>query len=230
MEYYTYVWRDAAGVPFYVGKGKGKRAHNTTRRSVDFKEIYAQGGCTVEIVDWFIHESQAHAHEVELIELYGRRDIGGLLVNKTDGGEGTSGRKLNDEARAKISAAAKARGIPNETRARLIEATRGKKHTDEHKSKISAALTGRPRPGETRDRISLSRRMMGPKDGFKGVVFSTEANKWMARIRVDGVTKYLRCHSVPEDAARAYDKAAFEAWGFDCYLNFPEDFETRKSA
>ncbi|MBX4992287.1 hypothetical protein ABID08_000718 [Rhizobium binae] len=230
MEYYTYVWRDAAGVPFYVGKGKGKRAHNTTRRSVDFKEIYAKGGCSVEILDLFIHESQAHAHEVELIELYGRRPFGGTLVNMTDGGEGTSGRKLNDEARAKISAAAKARGIPSETRARLIEATRGKKHTEEHKSKISAALTGRHRPSETRDRISLSRRMMGPKDGFKGVVFSTEANKWMARIRVDGETKYLRCHSVPEDAARAYDKAAFEAWGFDCYLNFPEDFETRKSA
>lgn len=232
MEFYTYIWRDAAGVPFYVGKGRGKRAKNVTQRSKEFKEMHAKGGCTVEIVDWFIHESQAHAYEVELIYRYGRRDMGGPLINLTDGGEGTSGRKLNSESRAKISAAAKVRGIPDATRARLVEVMTGKNHTDEHKSKISDSLKGRGRPPKTRDKISLSHRMMPPRLGFKGVVFNDGCkNKWIARITAHGETKYLRCHATPEAAARAYDNAAVAAWGFgNCYLNFPEDFTQEEAA
>lgn len=64
--FYTYIWRQRNGEPFYVGKGTGD-THTANKRSKEFKEIYAQGGCVVEIVDWFIHESQAHANEVELI-------------------------------------------------------------------------------------------------------------------------------------------------------------------
>ncbi|TIV38948.1 MAG: hypothetical protein E5V91_12445 [Mesorhizobium sp.] len=107
--YYTYVWRDANGVPFYIGKGKGRRAQNTTMRSEDFKSVHAQGCCTVEIVDWFIHESQAHACEVELIERYGRREFGGLLVNKTDGGDGVSNPSAETRAKLRVASPSYAR-------------------------------------------------------------------------------------------------------------------------
>jgi len=75
MEFYTYIWRDTNGVPFYVGKGKAGRAFDVKRRSEQFKTKIEAGGCNVEIVDWFIHESQAHAHEVELIARYDRAAI-----------------------------------------------------------------------------------------------------------------------------------------------------------
>lgn len=91
LGYYVYVWLHANGQPFYVGKGKGNRAYDLYDRSTEFQEAHSQGGCTVEIADWFIHESQALAYEVELIALYGRRDHGGVLVNKTDGGDGCAG-------------------------------------------------------------------------------------------------------------------------------------------
>ncbi|MDX1032819.1 hypothetical protein GOL82_16390 [Sinorhizobium medicae] len=241
MDFYTYIWRDACGLPFYVGKGKGKRAYDTTTRSADFKEVYAHGGCTVEIADWFIHESQAHAHEVELIELYGRRVFGGLLVNKTDGGEGATGSVRSAETRAKISAAhvgkvispetrAKMLGNTNmlgklhsvETRAKIGAAHRGRRKSEEQRSKQSAAMLGRTPTEDHRGKLSSANRFAGPRIGLKGAFFETRRQKWFAQIRVDGKQRYLGSFETAEEAARAYDAAAIAAWGVgNCYLNFP---------
>ncbi len=242
MEFYTYVWRDATGTPFYVGKGKGRRAQDTTRRSKVFKEVYVGGGCSVEIVDWFIHESQAHAHEVELIEFYGRRFFGGPLVNMTDGGEGTSGLKHSVEARDKIAAAKignnslLGKNHSAETRAKMSETALGRPKSQEHRNKIGVAFRGRILTEEhraklveshlgkahtsvARENMRVAQRMKPPSAGYKGV--SLSRGKWQARIIIDGARYSLGCHAIPEDAARAYDKAAIAAWGLgNCYLNF----------
>lgn len=123
--FYTYLWRDASGVPFYVGKGIGKRAWTTNakHRSTSFVEEHAKGGCSVEIVDEFILESEAHALEMELIERYGRRDIGtGVLVNRTDGGEGVS--NLSAEALAKRNEAIRMTNGAPQARAKIGDASR----------------------------------------------------------------------------------------------------------
>lgn len=187
--FYTYVWRDASGVPFYVGKGKGRRAWITTQRSKPFKEIHSEGNCRVEIIDYFIHESQAHAHEVELISRYGRRDNGtGSLVNLTDGGEGTSGWVASEDTRAKISRAAigrivsvstkelisaahKGRKLKPEHVAKIAKANTGRKHTEEAKAKVGAANLGNTyalgtvRSEETRAKISASKKGQASRMG-----------------------------------------------------------------
>lgn len=241
MEFYTYIWRDAAGVPFYVGKGKGKRAYDTTTRSAEFKEVHARGGCTVEIADWFIHESQAHAHEVELIGLHGRRVFGGTLVNKTEGGEGAAGAVRSAETRAKISSAHVGKVISAETRAKMIGNTnmlgkvhgaetrakigaahRGRQKSEEQRSKQSAAMRGRSPTEDQREKLSSASRFAGPRIGLKGAFFETRRQNWFAQIRVDGKQRYIGSFETAEDAARAYDAAAVGAWGVgNCYLNFP---------
>lgn len=87
-----------------------------------------------------IHESQAHANEMLLIQRYGRRDTGtGSLVNMTDGGDGSSG--LCEEARRKISAANKGNQYAvgmirsDETRARISASKQGQA------SRLGAILT-----------------------------------------------------------------------------------------
>jgi hypothetical protein len=262
MEFYVYVWRDSVGVPFYVGKGKGRRAYDATTRSKEFKEIYAQGGCAVEIVDWFIHESQAHAHEVELIERYGRREFGGILINKTDGGEGIGGWVPSEEWRAKLSA--RMRGKPKsaehiskmrssrrgkkpsaDAREKMSAAKLGIKFSDEHRTKISAALKGRQfsaehrikvgkasanRSEETLSKMRLSARMRPPLSGYKGVSLNAACGKWIANIFVDGKPRYLGRFDASEAAAAAYDNAAYAAWGWDCYLNFPDEIGDKIAA
>lgn len=187
MEFYTYIWRDSSGVPFYVGKGRGNRARETgaARRSKEFCEVLALGGCEVEIVDWFIHESQAHAHEVKLIERYGRRGTGGLLVNKTDGGEGASGSVHGDAARRKISETNRRvyaesptrramvvegnlrRWQHPEERAKQSALLSGKLKSAEHKSKLSASHTGKKLSAETREKIGAAFRGITLSDGHR---------------------------------------------------------------
>lgn len=55
--------------------------------------------------------------------------------------------------------------------------------------------------------------------GYKGVSF--HRGKWQARIRIDGTLIYLGRFDTIELGAKAYDEAAFRAWGNNASLNFP---------
>lgn len=228
--FYTYVWSDANGVPFYVGKGSGNRAYSTSQRSDGFKRVHKAGGCTVEIVDWFIHEAQAHALETELIARYGRRDRGGLLVNKTDGGDGFAGLIRTPEHNAKIGAAhlgKKHAPMSDEARANIGAAARGKKRSALTRERMSAAQRGRKKSSAQCAKNSEINRRSGPRarnsSGFKGVSFHTPSSRWRAKITTDGKQHTIGNFATPQDAAHAYDRAAYSAWGAGCYLNFPAD-------
>lgn len=243
--FYTYLWRDASGTPFYVGKGTKRRAWSLSGRSDDFRAVYALGGCAVEIVDMFVLESEAHAHECVLIEQYGRREFGGLLVNRTDGGEGLTGHVFSQSHRAKIGAGNRGKIRTPEARAKVSIAKQGQRHphSQESRAKIGVAHSGKkrsigaranmaaawrknPRRAVHTARQIVENRMAGPrasnKSGFKGVSFVKRRGKYLSAITVDGVQRNLGYFTTPEEAAAAYDAAAVKAWGRgNCYLNFP---------
>jgi hypothetical protein len=102
--FYVYVYRDPRPLkkdqPVYVGKGTGDRdishwsrgSHNKPFQ--DFISHLKQRSlvATCERVFETESEEEAFAKEVELIALYGRRNLKtGTLFNLTDGGEGASG-------------------------------------------------------------------------------------------------------------------------------------------
>lgn len=58
---------------------------------------------------------------------------------------------------------------------------------------------------------------------YKGVY--TNHNKYQARVRENGSEKYLGTFDTPEQAAKAYDKKAYELYGDKAILNFPEKKE-----
>lgn len=194
MLFYTYIWRDSSGTPYYVGKGRGKRAETVRQRSSEFNAIYALGGCTVEIVDEFVLESQAHAHEIELIEKYGRREFGGTLVNKTDGGEGISGpsaetrekirqgqlgRVHSPERRENTAAALRGRKIPPEVVEKTAAANRGRKRSPEAIEKSANARRGRKHSVESRRKMSVSH--TGYKPSPEAVEKTAAANRGRKR-------------------------------------------------
>lgn len=55
---------------------------------------------------------------------------------------------------------------------------------------------------------------------YKGVNFNKAANKWEARISVNGERKALGCYLTELEAATAYDTAAIEMHGEFARLNF----------
>src|SRR5690606_26970907 len=61
----------------------------------------------------------------------------------------------------------------------------------------------------------------GSASAYKGVSFSHGKKKWMAKIGMRGKQKYLGYFAREEDAARAYDTAAYAYAGEYALLNFP---------
>lgn len=86
-EFYVYIHRKKSNNDvFYVGKGKGKRAYDTSSRSEYWKRVYLKHGRIVEIIESGLSECDAFELEKEMIIFY--RNNGYKLANLTDGGEG----------------------------------------------------------------------------------------------------------------------------------------------
>lgn len=107
-------WRPDTNVCFYVGKGPLRRSRDmgvsagcrTAAHGAVQQEPKAKGlSVEVRIVAVGLDEIESLRFEMDRISLYGRADLGtGTLVNRTNGGSGTSGMRHTDASRAKLSA------------------------------------------------------------------------------------------------------------------------------
>lgn len=133
-----------------------------------------------------------------------------------------SGKPLSYEHRAKIANAL--RGVPKhpDAIAKTSEANRGKKRSPEARARMSAAKKGKALSESHRARLVEKLRLAKPRSGFKGVFFDKQRSKWYARISIDGTKTYLGRFDAAEEAAYAYDYAAYAAYKDACYLNFPD--------
>lgn len=156
-KFYVYQYLREDLTPYYIGKGKDNRAwapHTTIKLPKDRTRI--------ALVKENLTEIEAHSLEIELIKQYGRKDLGtGILHNKTDGGDGSSGSKVSAETRAKMSEARKGKKLSTETRAKMSAVRKGRsngregtKHSVETIEKMSATHNKNYESQELRDRIS----------------------------------------------------------------------------
>ena len=118
--YYTYAYLREDGTPYYIGKGTKYRVNSRNRC------VPAPPKERILILKKDLTESEAFKHEVYMIAVFGRKDLGtGILRNRTDGGEGTSGRVLSEETKKKMSESALGIPVTLKTRKRISESVSG---------------------------------------------------------------------------------------------------------
>lgn len=166
LEYYVYAYLREDGTPYYVGKGKGRRAWSKNHR-VGFPPPKER----VFIMESNLTELGAFALERRLIRWYGRKDNGtGILRNMTDGGEGIAGwwkGRDRPEKRGKQTPeyiekrVAPTRGMKRsvESRKRISDARKGMKFSNEHRDNIRSSRLGKttkPHSEATKQKIAES--------------------------------------------------------------------------
>lgn len=75
------------------------------------------------------------------------------------------------------------------------------------------------RAADTAQNNYNQRPRIGTASRYKGVTWHKKVRKWQATIKLGGRCVYLGVYTSEEDAARAYDVAALEAYGERAYLN-----------
>lgn len=102
--FYVYVHCAPGRGPFYVGKGKGRRAYTTQGRNAHHASLLRRYAGTVEVVV-LPCESEEAAFRLEQNGIDLLRRMGFVLANQTDGGEGSGGLMKSPQTRERIRAA-----------------------------------------------------------------------------------------------------------------------------
>lgn len=166
--YYVYAYLRTNGTPYYIGKGKNGREfadHIWHKPPKDRKRIV--------ILESNLTELGALAIERRMIRWYGRKDKGtGILINKTDGGDGNTGIVQSEVSNRKRSIALKGRKMPEGWCKGEAHPLYGKTHKESSIELMRTKAIGRTQTEETKEK------RRGPRPEFtpwnKGIPLSSK--------------------------------------------------------
>ena len=196
--FYTYAYLREDGTPYYIGKGQGRRIYQQDGKPCNIPKDKSR----MIFLKQNLTEEEAFRHEIYMIDVLGRKDLGtGILRNKSDGGKGSSGFTHSEEAKRKMSEMRKGtrsgknnpmygisfkgenhpfygKSHSEETKIKMSETRKGKKPyimTEESRKRMSEAKKNKSLSEEHRKSMSEERR--GKKwwnDGCGNTKFSKE--------------------------------------------------------
>lgn len=156
-DFYVYEhWRPDKSEPFYVGKGRGRRAWKLKARNPHHGNVLALlKGSGLKVDVRIIHAglSAEDAYAAEIARIAFLRGSGVRLTNQTGGGEGSL--NPSEELRSRLSAMLRSYAWTTDRRAKVAKAA-----AELPKSSLerrSRSLTGIVRSDQTRSKISASK-------------------------------------------------------------------------
>tara|TARA_R110000868_G_scaffold209581_1_gene459447 strand:+ start:118 stop:801 length:684 start_codon:yes stop_codon:yes gene_type:complete len=148
--FYTYAYLREDRTPYYIGKGQRKRRYQKDGKPCAVPKDKSR----IIFLKQNLTEEEAFKHEIYMIAVFGRKDLGtGILLNKSNGGEGSSGFIASEEFKKKLSEIHKGKKLSPQHKEILINSRKGKSNSQQHNQLISKALTGIIRSEEMRDKI-----------------------------------------------------------------------------
>ena len=139
MYYYTYAYLREDKTPYYIGKGNGNREYKRSRNDIRPPKDKSR----IIFLKQNLTEAEAFKHEIYMIAVFGRKDLGtGILHNRSGGGEGPSGMVHSEETKDKIRQRAMGRKASQKTKQKLSKIHKGRKHTEEWKKIQSERMKG----------------------------------------------------------------------------------------
>lgn len=199
----------------YIGK-----TGNLKQRKAQHSKIAGYGGGFVfgrairkygfETFQWNIlsrHKVEADAMDAEIAAIKQRREVGIILYNMTDGGDGTSGYQPTPEQNAANSARQFGRKATDETRKRMREARAGYRHSEATKKKISTSHMGKVQgPPSDQSRQLKSAAWTDRKTSqYQGVGWSNKGY-WYSRRSVAGKSHWIGSFNTELAAHNAYEQ------------------------
>jgi hypothetical protein len=137
MIYYIYLHiRKDNLKPFYIGKGKDRRAYSKKSRNNYWQNIVKKHDYKIIFLEENLSENEANIKENYWITLFGRKNLNnGLLVNLTNGGEGASGRPMNNKTKEILLKCNTGRTTSNKQKEIVGNMYKGKFGSDHNRSK-----------------------------------------------------------------------------------------------
>lgn len=177
-EFYVYEhWRPDKGLPFYVGKGIGGRASALKSRPRYHQRVQAKLsrlGLSVEIRKVFTHLDEHTAFALERSQISYWRTHSVVLVNNSDGGEGSSGYRLTPAQRRRHRIVMKAIGQDPVVCAKKSISGKVAQNRPEVRARNSAIQTAR----QSRPEVKAKARALG-----KIVQNRPEVKAWQRKIQ-----------------------------------------------
>lgn len=174
MQYYTYAYLREDGNPYYIGKGKGRRAYQK------HNGFYPPSKNRILILKQNLTEENAFNHEIYMINVFGRKNLGtGILHNKTNGGRGCSKKIMNEMDIYNRKKGRLGKSLSKSHKKRIGESNKGvSRISDERKEELREEIKNKPKmsrkgifhSGETKMKMSESRKGKDPwNKGLTGV-------------------------------------------------------------
>lgn len=176
------------GTPYYVGiASRANRPFERHSCPIPTNRAY------VRVMRSSLSRQEANKWEQRYVTKYGRKDLGtGILLNRTDGGDGSPGHVMPPEAVMRIAAAHRGKINSPETRARMSVAHKGKIISQEQREKLRHANLGKKQSPETIEKKAAAQRgrslSQSHKEqisrGLQGYVKSEEAKSKQSETRI----------------------------------------------